>query len=131
MRLRKRPAGQHKRLVGRRGERLAARYLRRRGFRILHRNFTIGRDEADLIARDPDGRTIVIVEVKTRTSDFLAPEVRINRHKQYRLARLASKLGRIRRFADLPLRIDAVAIYWPEGGEPEIRHYASAFESPI
>ena len=131
MRFRKRANGHHKRLVGRRGERLAARYLRRRGYRILKRNFTIGRDEADLIALDPDGRTIVIVEVKTRTGDFLAPEVRINRQKQYRLARLATKLGRLRKYADRPMRIDAVAIYWPVGGDPEIRHYASAFESPI
>ena len=89
----RRLAGQHRRILGRRGERRAARFLRRRGYRILHRNLTIGRDEADLVALDPDGRTIVIVEVKTRSSDYLAPEVKINRDKQYRLARLAAGQG--------------------------------------
>ena len=50
--------------LGDRGERLAARWLTRRGYRILHRKLTIGRDEADLVAVDPHG-TVVIVEVKT------------------------------------------------------------------
>ena len=124
-------AGHGKRLIGRRGERLAARFLRRRGFRILHRNLTIGHDEADLVALDPDGRTIVIVEVKTRTGDYLAPEININRTKQYRLTRLATKMQRMKAFADRPLRFDAVAIVWPADGKPEIRHWPGAFDSPF
>ena len=54
--------------LGERGERLAARWLARRGYRILHRNLKIGRDEADLVAVDPGGRTPVSGEVKTRAS---------------------------------------------------------------
>ena len=127
----RRLAGQHRRILGRRGERRAARFLRRRGYRILHRNLTIGRDEADLVALDPDGRTIVIVEVKTRSSDYLAPEVKINRDKQYRLARLAGRLLKMKRYADRPIRFDAIAIYWPPSGAAEVRHYVGAFESVI
>ena len=48
--------------VGRKGERLAARRLRRAGYRILERNLRIGRDEADIVALDPDRTTIVIVD---------------------------------------------------------------------
>ena len=44
--------------LGARGERLAARYLKRRGYRLLHRNFKLGDDEADIIAIDPDQRTM-------------------------------------------------------------------------
>ena len=124
-------SGHDRRVIGRKGERLAARFLRRSGYSLLHRNLRIGRDEADLIMLDPDGETIVIVEVKTRTGDFAAPEVNINREKRYRMARLAARLLKQRRYAHRPIRFDAIAIDWPESGEAQIRHYAGAFESPI
>lgn len=113
--------------LGDRGERLAARWLRRRGYRILHRNLTIGRDEADLVAVDPEGRTLVIVEVKTRSSSTPPPEAGLTRDKQLHLERFAARLQRRRDYRDLPVRIDAIAIVWPEGGEPDVRHYKDAF----
>jgi len=116
--------------LGDRGERLAARWLSRRGYRILHRNYTLGRDEADLIALDPDGETIVIVEVKTRSHPHASPEWSLGRDKGYRLARLAARLDGVPEFRDRPVRIDAVAIVWPESEEPQVRHYEAAFESP-
>ncbi|MCH6552086.1 MAG: YraN family protein [Planctomycetes bacterium] len=116
--------------LGDRGERLAARWLSRRGYRILHRNYTLGRDEADLIALDPDGETIVIVEVKTRSHPHASPEWSLGRDKGYRLARLAARLDGVPEFRDRPVRIDAVAIVWPESKEPQVRHYEAAFESP-
>ncbi len=59
--------------LGARGEKLAARYLRRHGFKVLYRNFR-GRHggEIDLVCRERD--TLVFVEVKTRTrEDFGRP----------------------------------------------------------
>ncbi|MBP5618294.1 MAG: YraN family protein, partial [Clostridia bacterium] len=50
--------------TGERGEKLAARYLRRKGYRILERNFQTRFGEIDLIARKGD--QLVFVEVKTR-----------------------------------------------------------------
>ncbi len=117
--------------LGRRGERHAARWLTRRGFRILHRNHRVGDDEADLIALDPDGVTIVVVEVKTRRDDRVRPEENITPTKMYRMARLAARLQQSGPFADRPMRLDAIAIHWPEGGEPDVRHYPNAFESPF
>jgi putative endonuclease len=117
------------RTLGDRGERLAARWLSRRGFRILHRKLTIGRDEADLVAVDPDGRTLVIVEVKTRATDAPGPEAGLTRAKGSHLARLASRLQERREFRGHPIRLDAVAIVWPLDGDPEIRHYEDAFEN--
>ncbi len=113
--------------LGDRGERLAARWLRRRGYRILHRNLTIGRDEADLVVVDPKGRTLVIVEVKTRSSSTPPPEAGLTRLKQLHLERFAARLKCRRKYRDLPVRIDAIAIVWPEGGEPDVRHYKDAF----
>ena len=52
-------------LVGRLGERYAARHLRRHGLRIVARNVRSGRGEIDLVA--VDGATVVFVEVKSRT----------------------------------------------------------------
>lgn len=113
--------------LGRRGERLAARWLARRGFRILFRNLTVGRDEADLVAVDPDGRTLVIVEVKTRRTDAPAPEAGLDDRKGDRLARLAARLTRRREYRGHPVRLDAVAVVWPDGGRPEVRHHRGAF----
>lgn len=116
--------------IGRRGERLAARWLRRRRYRILERNLPLVDDEADLVALDPDGRTIVIVEVKTRAAAFPPPESSITRTKQFRLARLASRLQKQKRYRGRPFRFDAIAIVWPAAQEPVIHHYEGAFESP-
>ena len=53
------------------GERAAARYLRRRLYRILERNWFFYHKEIDIIARRGD--TLVICEVKTRSHDELSP----------------------------------------------------------
>ncbi|HEY4864465.1 MAG TPA: YraN family protein [Candidatus Dormibacteraeota bacterium] len=52
--------------LGRRGERLAADYLRRRGYRVLGTGFLARRGEIDLVCRHGD--RLVLVEVKTRSS---------------------------------------------------------------
>jgi putative endonuclease len=111
------------------GERMAAKYLKRRGYRILERNLKVHDDEADLVALDPDGCTIVIVEVKTRRDDGTAPEAAITAHKRQYLTRLAMKLQQQARFKDRPLRFDVVAVIVPERGPQVIRHIAAAFDS--
>ena len=117
--------------TGARGEPYAARWLRRRGYQILMRNFTLGDDEADLVALDPDGVTVVIVEVKTRRSDEPPPEEQIDGRKRFRLARLAARLQRSGEYEGRPFRFDAVAIVWPDPGRPVVRHYVGAFDSPF
>src|SRR5829696_5629567 len=53
--------------LGREGERLAARFLRKHGYKILYRNFRAPHGgEADLVCRDKGTDTLVFVEVKTR-----------------------------------------------------------------
>ena len=51
--------------IGRKGERVAAKFLRRAGYRILARNQHFGRNELDLVVKDQ--QYIVFVEVKTRS----------------------------------------------------------------
>lgn len=53
--------------IGRKGERVAAKFLRRAGYRILARNQHFGRNELDLVVKDR--QYIVFVEVKTRSTE--------------------------------------------------------------
>lgn len=117
--------------LGEKGERFAALWLKKQGYKLLYQNYQLGDDEVDLIAIDPDRVTVVIVEVKTRSSSEPAPESSINRKKQFNLARLASRLGKRKEFSGRPFRFDAIAIVWPDGEEPQIKHYEAAFDSPF
>lgn len=116
---------------GVRGERVAERWLHKHRYRVIDRNLRVGDDEADLIARDPDGRTIVIVEVKTRTDRDSLPEERVDHRKQFRLARLAANLQTRKRYRGRPFRFDVIAVNLPPDDEPLVRHIPGAFDSPF
>lgn len=51
--------------IGDRGEKIAARYLKKQGFKILCRNLHCGKNELDLVAKNKE--YLLFVEVKTRT----------------------------------------------------------------
>ena len=114
--------------LGPRGERLARRTLRRAGYRIISANTRIGRDEADVIALDPDGRTRVIVEIKTRRADDIQAELAVTVEKQRCLRRFAHHWReQDPRHGAGPIRFDVIAIVWPSSGRPEVRHHVGAF----
>jgi len=114
--------------LGQRGEAAAARYLRRLGYVIVARGHRDNIGEIDLVA--VDGRTIVFVEVKTRTShDAGHPADAVDEAKQQRLTRLALAYLKRHDLLGYSARFDVVAVTWPaEGGRPTIEHYPSAFE---
>jgi len=71
---------------GRRAERRAAWWYRRRGYRVLERNAWVGGYELDLVVRR--GRRLVFCEVKEKGGDaFGAPEEMVDREKERRLRR--------------------------------------------
>lgn len=122
------------RSVGARGERAAARQLKQSGYRLLARNLRSKLGEIDLLAEAPDGRTIVIVEVKSGaggSADAIPPEVHVNNHKRRKLAMLAADLVRRRHWQDRPVRFDVIAVLLPERGPAVIRHHVAAFESHL
>lgn len=116
------------RTLGERGERLAARHLRRRGYTILGRQVQTKFGELDLVA--VDGRTLVFVEVKTRRShDTGHPAEAVDRRKQVQLTRLALAYLKRHGLLDHPTRFDVVAVTWPPDAPPIIEHYPNAFEA--
>ncbi len=102
-------AGLDRIALGRRGERIAERYLRRHGYRILERNFRGAGAEIDLVAMD--GETLVFVEVKTRrTAQAGMPQEAVNAYKQRHLRRAGEVYAHSHRAHDRPMRFDVVAI---------------------
>lgn len=115
--------------LGQRGEMLASRWLRRRGYKIVARSNRGALGELDLVA--VDGRTVVFVEVKTRRSQESGhPADAVDADKQRRMTRLAVSYLRRHGLLEYPARFDIVAIAWPEGrGKPTIEHFPGAFDA--
>lgn len=115
--------------LGVRGERAAARYLKRQGYIIVGRGVRDRIGEIDLVA--VDGKTLVFVEVKTRASHEQGhPAEAVDKDKQRQLTRVA--LGYLRRhdLLEYRARFDVVAITWPPGQKkPDIQHIQNAFEA--
>ncbi len=123
-----------KRDTGSTGEHLAAEHLKKLGYRILARNLRNRFGEVDLLAEAPDGRTIVVAEVKAAEfhNDALPPEVRVNLHKQRKLTALACQVARRYRLEDRPIRFDVIGVTLPnEQHAAQIRHHTGAFESHV
>lgn len=100
--------------VGKRGERAAARYLRRRGFDILETNVHVSHEEIDIIAVNRD--CIAFVEVKTRVQRpenadrYSAPASAVTYTKQTHLLRAASAYL-AKNAISLQPRMDVIEVY--------------------
>ena len=104
-----------KRTLGQRGEAAAARFLRRRGYKIIAQGDRLKQlNELDIVA--VQGKTIVFVEVKTRSSaDEGHPAEAVDADKQRRLTKLAVTFLKRHRLLEYPARFDVIAITWPPG----------------
>ena len=120
-------AGWLKKLLGNQGERLAAKFLRKQGFKIIARQYKTRMGELDLIARDRD--VIVFVEVKTRRSDSAGhPVEAITPAKQKKLTQLALAFLKLHDLLEHSARFDVVTIYWKDGEKtPTVEHFPNAF----
>ena len=113
--------------LGRQGEDLAHRYLRRRKYVIVARNYrpaTGAPGEIDIIARE--GRQLVFVEVKTRSSNAISfPERAVDDEKQRYIIRTARDYARRANVDWSDVRFDVIAISGVT--KPEIHHLKDAF----
>lgn len=113
-------AADERQILGRKGEKTAAKYLKKNGWKILERNYVSPFGEVDIIARKDT--TIAFVEVKTRLSDiFGTPSERVT----------ADKIRRYRKGADYyfaerevncTVRFDIIEVY-----KKTVNHIENAF----
>jgi putative endonuclease len=74
-------------VLGKAGEHLAAEFLRKKGYTILHRNWVFEKDELDIVCEKDN--TLVFVEVKTRSTDYFGyPEDAVDERKREKLLRV-------------------------------------------
>ncbi len=107
-------------------EDLAARYLKKQGYAILHRNLHLDRFEVDIIARKGD--TVVFVEVRSRRNDDITtPEETIRRTKRQHLRAAARRYMARYGEPDLYYRFDVIGVVMPAGEDPRISHIEYAF----
>jgi putative endonuclease len=115
-----------KQLLGKEGERLAEQYLKKKGYKIVERNYRCRGAELDLIVLDR--RVIVFVEVKTRTGHgFGSPFEAVEFRKQQKMIQAAQYFLNERKLHQRDARFDVVGISWP-GDEPLVEHIENAFE---
>ncbi len=112
---------------GAQGETLACRFLRRKGYKILYRNFKgHSGGEIDVVCRDND--TLVFVEVKTRTrEDFGRPITAVDRQKQKRISRGGLSWLRMLDNPDILFRFDVVEVIIAADASPRVELIKNAF----
>ncbi len=103
------PQDVHKKVLGKKGERLVEEYLKKQGIKILKRNFQTPFGEADIIALDKD--EVAFIEVKTRTStDYGTPAEAVVKEKQRRYKQIA-KYYWIKTGEEPNARFDVAEVY--------------------
>ncbi len=106
------------------GEKFAAEYLLRNGYEILQRNWFFNKAEIDIIALK--GNQLVIVEVKTRNSDFFGDPQEFVKPSKIKLLVKAANEYIISNDLDLETRFDVIAIL-KNAKQEELEHFENAF----
>ena len=106
---------------------MAVSFLRRRGYRILERNYSCSYGEVDLVAEESGD--IVFVEVKTRAGvGYGEPAEAVTIHKQRQIMRVAEHYRIDKKLGGVPCRFDVVSIVAEPGKKPVFKLYSSAFD---
>jgi putative endonuclease len=112
--------------LGAYGESVAARHLLAQGLVLLERNWRCDEGEIDLVLRD--GATLVVCEVKTRSSNRVGtPHEAITDAKLARLKRLAERWSEERGVRPDGIRVDLVAVQRPRRGPAVVDHVAGLY----
>jgi putative endonuclease len=115
-----------KQKFGEQGEVIAARYLKKKGYRIIERNYRTKLGEIDIIAKDKD--TLVFVEVKSRrTRQFGNPKAAVTPHKQRKISMVALHYLKDKRRGNVSARFDVAAVTISRD-KPQIEIIKNAFD---
>jgi len=110
--------------LGKQAEDAAVRYLQRKGFRIIIRNYRHRKAEIDIIAQK--NTCLVFVEVKARTSQsFGYPEEFVVAAKQKRILKAAENYI-LEQDWNQAIRFDVIALL-QKNGSLKIMHFEDAF----
>ena len=114
--------------LGAKGEKRAAKFLKRKGYKIIQRNYSCKLGEIDIIARQ--NNTTIFAEVKTRqTEEFGAPQYSINAAKRNHISKVALCYIKEKRLMGQSCRFDVIAVTFPSGSrKPKIEHIENAFQ---
>lgn len=113
-------------LLGKEGERVAERYLQKKGYVLVERNYRCPAGELDLIVLDR--RVVVFVEVKTRTGlGFGSPLEAVEFRKQRKMIQVAQFFLAEKRLQQRDARFDVIGVSWL-GRKPVVEHIENAFE---
>jgi putative endonuclease len=115
---------------GARGEKLAAKFLRKQGYKVLYRNFKPkhgGGGQIDIVCRDHE--TLVFVEVKTRNTDYFGrPVDAVHSDQQRRISRGALAWLRMLDNPEIVFRFDVVEVMMLADEKPELALVRDAFK---
>ena len=120
--------------IGILGEKIAAKYLKKSGFRILERNKHYSHNELDIVARNK--HFLLFVEVKTRSfsgnelqNDYGIPSSAVTREKQKRLLCAARDYIRSNGTKNRQPRMDVIEVYLEKDSKKiiKINHIENAF----
>ena len=113
--------------LGKWGEEQAATFLERKGYTICDRDWRAGHRDLDIIALNEDQTILVIVEVKTRTSDELnEPEEAVNKKKIRNIGNAANLY--LKQFnVEYDVRFDIVSVTGTSDSNAKIEHIIDAF----
>jgi len=118
-----------KKSTGSRGEKLARKYIKKQGMKILEANYRALRGEIDIIAQE-DGQ-IVFIEVKTNDAGSnVSPELRVNPAKQRQIGKIARAYLQKTRKHGIDCRFDVIGVILHDKGKHEITHIRDAFWLP-
>ncbi len=115
--------------TGELGEEVAANFLISHGYRILERNFRCKGGEVDIIARDPEDKSLVFIEVKARRGlSYGVPQLAVTPFKQRQISKAALTWLSKNRLHDTNARFDVIAILLHTDGQHAIDHIKNAFD---
>ena len=115
--------------TGYRGEQLAARYLREKGYTVVAANFASSFGETDIIAEAPgDGAILCFVEVKTRSPGaLLPPREAVDKDKRRRLENSAAAYMKYKKIRERKYRFDIIEVILHDLTHADINHIENAF----
>ena len=113
--------------LGKWGEEQAAAFLKDKGYTICDRNWRDGHRDLDIVALNEDQTTMVLVEVKTRTSaELQVPETAVDKKKIRSIANAAHRYLK-QSDADYDVRFDIISVTGTDHSNVKIDHIINAF----